>query len=237
MAKHGKKYLEASKLIEPRKAYAPKEAVALAKKAASAKFDETVELHLAMNVDQRRADQQVRGVAVLPKGLGKKVRILAFTQGEAAETARQAGADYTGGDEYIKKIEEGWLDFDVAIATPDIMGKIARLGKILGRRGLMPNPKAGTVAQPKDLARIINEARQGRVEFKLDRTSIIHVPIGKASFDEDSILQNLTALVEAVVRAKPSGAKGLFIKSITLTTTMGPGIPLDLPTTLSLKAE
>jgi large subunit ribosomal protein L1 len=183
---------------------------------------------LRMGVDPRSADQQVRGIALLPNGLGRKVRILVFVQGEGARAAGEAGADYVGSDDLVKKIEDGWLDFDVSIATPDMMGKVGKLGKILGRKGLMPNPKSGTVVSAEDLPRAITEARKGRVEFRLDRTAIIHVPIGKASFDEAKLLENLTALVEAVMKAKPSGAKGQYIKSAFLTTTMGPGIRLDL---------
>jgi large subunit ribosomal protein L1 len=234
VAKHGKKYLEAVKLLDRTKAYHPREAIELAKKMAHVRFDEAVELHLRMGVDPRDATQQVRGVALLPHGLGKKVRILVFAQGEAARIAETAGADFAGGDELIKKIEEGWLDFDTAIATPDMMGKVSRLGKILGRKGLMPNPKSGTVVASDDLPRAIGEARQGRVEFKLDRTAIIHVPLGKVSFDEDKLMSNLAAVVEAVVRAKPGGAKGQYVRSATLTTTMGPGMELDLKETLSL---
>jgi large subunit ribosomal protein L1 len=234
MAKHGKKYIEAVKLLDRTRAYDPQEAIKLAKKMAHTKFDETVELHLRMGVDPRDATQQVRGVALLPHGLGKKVRILVFAQGEAARAAEAAGADSVGGDELIKKIEEGWLDFDTAIATSDMMGKVSRLGKILGRKGLMPNPKANTVVAADDLPRAINEARQGRVEFKLDKTAIIHVPLGKVSFDEDKLMSNLTAVVEAVVRAKPSGAKGQYVRSATLSTSMGPGLELDLKPTLSL---
>lgn len=228
MAVRGKKYKESVKLVSRENAYPPSEAIKLAKQAAYARFDETVELHLRMGVDPRSADQQVRGIALLPNGLGKKVRILVFAQGEAARIAEAAGADYVGGDDLISKIESGWLDFDVGIATPDMMGKVGRLGKILGRRGLMPNPKSGTVVPPEDLPRAIADARKGRVEFRLDRTGIIHVPIGKISFDETKLLENLVALVEAVIKAKPSGAKGQYIKSAFLTTTMGPGIRLDL---------
>jgi len=234
MAKRGKKYQEAAKLVEKGRAYHPKEAIQVAKKAAYANFDESVELHLRMGVDPRHADQQVRGVALLPHGLGKRVRVLVFTQGEAVKTAEEAGADYVGGDELIKRIEEGWLDFDVAIATPDMMSKVGRLGRILGRRGLMHNPKSGTIAPPQDLARVVRDARKGRVEFRLDRTAIIHVPIGKLSFEEDKLLENLATLVDAVVRAKPSGAKGQYIRSLTLATSMGPGIKLDLSPTLAL---
>jgi large subunit ribosomal protein L1 len=234
MAKHGKKYNEALALVDRTRLYEPAEAIELAKKAAYTKFDETVELHLRMGIDPRDATQQVRGVALLPHGLGKKVRVLVFAQGEAARNAESAGADYVGGDELAKKIEEGWLEFDVTIATPDMMGRVGRLGKILGRRGLMPNPKSGTVVAGEDLPRAISEARQGRVEFKLDKTAIIHVPLGKASFEADKLLANLTAVIEAISRAKPAGAKGQYIKTATLTTTMGPGFKLDLRPTLSL---
>lgn len=233
----GKKYREVAALVDKDKAYDPKAAVELTKKTAKAKFDETVELHLRMGVDPRNANQQVRGVATLPHGLGKKVRVLVFAQGEAERIAQQAGADAVGGDELIKKVEEGWLEFDTAIATPDMMGRVGRLGKVLGRKGLMPNPKAGTVVAADNLPRVIEDARKGRVEFKLDRTSIIHVPIGKASFEEDKLLANLTAVIEAVMKAKPSGAKGQFVRSAFLTTTMGPGIKLDLTPTLALTAS
>jgi len=234
MATRGKKYQETAKLVDRAVAYQPREAIELAKKAAFASFDETVELHLKMGVDPRSADQQVRGTALLPNGLGKKVRVLVFAQGEAARSADEAGADYVGSDELVKKITDGWLDFDVSIATPDMMGKVGKLGKILGRKGLMPNPKSGTVVAADDLPRVIDEARKGRVEFRLDRTSIIHVPIGKLSFDEAKLLENLTALVEAVIKAKPSGAKGQYIKSAFLSTTMGLGIKLDLKSILAL---
>ncbi|MBT9165777.1 MAG: 50S ribosomal protein L1 [Chloroflexi bacterium] len=234
MTKHGKKYQEAAKLVDKDRLYSPQEAVELAKKASFARFDETVELHFRMGVDPRHADQQVRGVATLPNGLGKQVRVLVFTQGEGERIARGAGADYVGADELIKQIEGGWLGFDVAIATPDMMPKIGKLGKILGRRGLMPNPKSGTIANPDDLPRAINEVRQGRVEFKLDKTALIHLPIGKASFPEDKLLQNLFSVVEAILSAKPSGAKGQFIRSVSLATSMGPSIRLDLKSTISL---
>jgi large subunit ribosomal protein L1 len=228
MATRGKKYQEAAKLIDADKLYQPNEAVALIKKTAFAGFDETVELHLRMGVDSRSADQQVRGIALLPAGLGKQVSVLVFAQGEGARVATEAKADHIGSDEVIKKIEEGWLDFDVTIATPDMMGKVGKLGKVLGRKGLMPNPKSGTVVAVEDLPRAISDARKGRVEFRLDRTSIIHVPIGKASFEESKLLENLVALTEAVLKAKPSGAKGQYVKSATVKTTMGPGIKLDL---------
>ncbi len=237
MTRQGKKYQEAIKLVNRSEAYPPQEAIELAKKAAFARFDETVELHLRMGVDPRNASQQVRGVALLPHGLGREVRVLVFAQGEGERIAKDAGADFVGGDELVKKIEEGWLDFDVAVATPDMMGRVGRLGKILGRRGLMPNPKSGTVAASADLPRVIGDARKGRVEFKLDRTAIIHVPLGKLSFEPDKLLDNLVAVIEAVVRAKPSGARGQYIKTASLTTTMGPGIKLDLKPTLSLSSS
>ena len=237
MAKHGKKYQETVKLLDKGGAYSPEEGIELAKKAAYAKFDETVELHLRMGVDPRNASQQVRGVALLPHGLGKPVRVLVFAQGEAQRIAEAAGADFVGGDDLVKKIEDGWLDFDAATATPDMMGKVGKLGKILGRRGLMPNPKSGTVVAAEDLPRVIGDARKGRVEFRLDRTAIIHVPVGKLSFDDDRLLGNLAAVIEAVVKAKPSGAKGQYIKTASLTTTMGPGIKLDLRPTLALSAS
>ena len=234
MSQYGKKYQEASKLVDKSKTYSPEEAIQLAKKAGYAKFDETVELHMKMGVDPRAADQQVRGVVVLPNGLGKKARILVFTQGEAVKFAQEAGADYVGADDIIKDIEGGWLDFDVALATPDMMPKVAKLGRILGRRGLMPNPKSGTVVPPQDLPRAISESAKGRAEFRLDRTSIIHLPIGKISFEENRLLENLTAVIEAIVKAKPSGAKGQYIKSASLSSTMGPGLKLDLVLFLAL---
>jgi len=237
MVKHGKKYNEAVQVIEGTKTYAPEEAVELAKKTAHAKFDETVELHLRMGVDPRNASQQVRGVALLPYGLGKQVKVLVFAQGEAVKAAETAGADYVGGDELVKKIEDGWLEFDTAISTPEMMGRVGKLGKILGRKGLMPNPKSGTVVPAEDLPRVIEDSRKGRVEFKLDRTAIIHVPLGKVSFDNEHLMGNLTALVEAVVKAKPSGAKGQYVRTAVLTTTMGPGIRLDLKPTLALTSS
>ena len=237
MVKRSKNYKEAAKLVDKTKVYPPQEAIELAKQAAHARFDETVELHLQMGVDPRNASQQVRGVALVPHGLGKKIRVLVFAQGEAERIAEAAGADYVGNDELIKKIEEGWLDFDIAIATPDMMGKVGKLGKILGRRGLMPNPKSGTVVPADDLPRVIDDARKGRVEFKLDRTGNIHVPLGKVSFEVDKLLDNLTAVIEAIVRAKPSGVKGQYVKTAFLTSTMGPGIKLDLKTTLALSSS
>jgi large subunit ribosomal protein L1 len=236
MVKQGKKYREAAALVKPDMAYQPPEAVELVKKTARTKFDETVELHLRMGLDPKNAAQQVRGVALLPHGLGKKVRVLVFAQGEAERVAAGAGADVVGGDDLVKKIEEGFIDFDTAIAVPEMMGKVGKLGKILGRKGLMPNPKSGTVVAMNDLPRVIQDARKGRVEYKLDRTAIIHVPLGKASFDARMLLDNLTAIIEAVMKARPSGAKGQYVKSAYITTTMGPGIKLDLSSTMTLSA-
>jgi large subunit ribosomal protein L1 len=236
MAKHGKQYQEATKLVDRTRFYDPNEAIELAKKAAYANFDETVELHLHMGLDPRHADQQVRGVVSLPHGLGKMVKVLVFTQGEAVRIAEEAGADHVGGDDLVKKIEGGWLDFDVAIATSDVMGKVSKLGKTLGRRGLMPNPKSGTIVPPQDLPRAIADARKGRVDFRMDKTAIIHLPLGKVSFDDDKLLENLASVIETVMRARPSGAKGQFIRSASLTTSMGPGIKLDLKPTLALHA-
>jgi len=236
MATHGKKYQEAVKQLDGTQAYHPKEAIELARKMAHSRFDETVELHLRMGLDPRNASQQVRGVTLLPHGLGKQVRVLVFAQGEAERIAGQAGADFVGSDDLVKKIEDGWLEFDTAIAIPDMMSKVSKLGKILGRKGLMPNPKSGTVVAATDLPRVISDARKGRVEFRLDRTAIIHVPIGKVSFDDDKLMENLTAVVEAVLKAKPSGARGQYVKTASLTTSMGPGIKLDLKPTLALTA-
>ena len=236
MAQHGKKYVEAVKSLDRTKTYTSEEAIRILKEASYANFDETVELHLRMGVDPRHADQQVRGVTLLPNGLGKKVRVLVFTQGEPVRTAEAEGADYVGSDDLIKKVQDGWLEFDVAMATPDMMSKVGRLGRILGRRGLMPNPKSGTVVPAEDLPRVIRDARKGRVEFKLDRTAIIHVPVGKLSFDTEKLLENIATLVEAMVKAKPSGAKGQYIRSATLTSTMGPGIKLDLQSLTALAA-
>src|SRR5512143_1289824 len=228
MAKHGKKYVAAAAKINPDQAYPPAEAVALAKQTAYAKFDSTVEVHLRLGVDPRHADQQVRDVVVLPHGLGKTVRVLVFAQGEGATLAREAGADLVADDdETIAKIQGGWTDFDVAIATPDMMGKVGRLGRVLGPRGLMPNPKAGTVVPAEDLPRVIRESKAGRVEFRVDKTSNLHVPIGKVSFDEKKLYDNFAALMEAVKKARPTAAKGTYIKRLTLTTTMGPGIKVD----------
>jgi large subunit ribosomal protein L1 len=227
MPKHGKKYLEALQKVDRQKLYSPEEAIELAKQTSFTKFDGTVEVHMRLGVDPRHADQQVRDVVVLPHGLGKPVRVLVFAQGEAARIAQEAGADYIGDDEIIQKIQDGWLEFDVAIAVPEMMSKVGRLGKILGRRGLMPNPKAGTVVPAADLPRVIKEAKAGRVEFRVDKTANLHVPIGKTSFTREQLLANFAALMEAVKKARPAGAKGTYIKKITLATTMGPGIKVD----------
>ncbi len=236
MATHGKQYEAAVKQVEKDKGYTPQEAMGLAKKTAYAKFDQTVDLHLRLGLDPKNSAQQVRGVALLPHGLGKKVTVLVFAQGEAARSAETAGADFVGADELVQKIEGGWTEFDVAIATPDMMGRVGKLGRVLGRKGLMPNPKAGTVVPVGDLPRVIQDSRKGRVEFKLDRAAIIHVPIGKVSFEEQKLVENLGAIVDAVVKAKPAGAKGQYVKTATIATTMGPGISLDLKSTLSLSA-
>ena len=236
MAKHGKRYQEGAQLVERTKEYDPQQAIALAKQAAYAKFDETVELHLHMGLDPRHADQQVRGVASLPHGLGKKINVLVFTQGEGVRIAEEAGAEHVGCDELVKRIEGGWLEFDIAIATPDVMNKVSKLGKILGRRGLMPNPKSGSIVPPNDLPRAISDAQKGRVDFRIDKTAVIHLPVGKLSLDNDKLLDNLATLIETVMRAKPSGAKGQYVRSATLSTSMGPGIKLDLNPTLELRA-
>ncbi len=237
MPKHGKRYREAASIIEKDRGYEPSEAIALAKQCASAKFDETVELHIRTGADPRHADQMVRGVVLLPHGVGKPVRVAVFAQGEAASAANEAGADIVGDDDLIKRVEGGFTDFDVSIATPDMMGKVGRLGRILGRKGLMPNPRTGTVVQPADIPKAVGDAKKGRVEFRLDRTSLIHVPIGKASFEEEKLLDNLTELMDNVVRARPSGVKGQFIRSAYITTTMGPSIGMDIAEATALKVE
>jgi large subunit ribosomal protein L1 len=235
MPKRGRKYTEALAKIEPDKAYGPEEAVKLAKEAAFARFDETVELHLRTGLDPRHADQQIRGTALLPHGLGKKVRVVVFAEGEAAREALNAGAEEVGADDLIKKVEGGWTDFDVALAQRELMGKVGRLGRVLGPRGLMPNPRTGTVVEGDDMAKALRDAQQGRVEFRLDKTALVHVPIGKVSFEESALLENMATLVNEIVQAKPSGTKGHYIRSATLTTTMGPGIELDLGPTLAMR--
>lgn len=231
--KHGRKYLEAIKLIEETKLYGPQEAVSLLKKINYTKFDPTVEIHMKLGVDPRHADQQVRGVAMLPAGTGKDVKVLVFAQGEKIAEAEGAGAEFVGLDDLIKQIEGDWFGFDVAIATPDVMGKVGRLGKKLGPRGLMPSPKAGTITF--DLARTIREVKEGRVEFRVDRSALLHIPAGKLSFSEDNLLANITSVIDAVSRARPSGAKGTYVKSVVLTSTMSPGIRLDVASALALK--
>ena len=233
----GKRYRTAAALVDEERQYEPQEAVALVKQTASAGFDETVELHLRTGADPRHADQLVRGVTTLPHGVGKAVRVVVFAQGEAVTAAEQAGAEEAGSDDLIKKIEGGWTDFDVSIATPDMMGRVGRLGKILGRRGLMPNPRTGTVVQAEDVPRAVNEAKKGRVEYRLDRTALIHVVIGRASFEESQLMDNLTALMDNIIRARPSGLKGQYIRSAFLTSTMGPSIQLDVASTSELRVE
>jgi large subunit ribosomal protein L1 len=227
MPKRGRKYEEAAAKVDRSKNYSRAEAVKLIKDTVTTKFDPTVEVHMRLGVDPRHADQQVRDVVVLPHGLGKTVRVLVFAEGEDANAAREAGADIVADDEVIKKITEGWTDFDVAIAVPSMMGKVGRLGRVLGPRGLMPNPRAGTVAPAADLPRLIDEAKAGRVEFRVDKTSNLHAPIGRASFTEEQLLENLTAFINAVKRARPSAAKGTYIQKVTVANTMGPGIRLD----------
>ncbi|MBV9615995.1 MAG: 50S ribosomal protein L1 [Ktedonobacteraceae bacterium] len=230
---HGKKYLEAAKQVDSDKLYEPQEAVSLLKKINYVKFDPTLEIHMKLGVDPRHADQMVRGVAMLPAGTGKEVKVLVFAQGEKVAEAESAGADFVGLDDLIKQIEGDWLGFDVAIATPDVMGKVGRLGKKLGPRGLMPSPKAGTITF--DLARTIRDVKAGRVEFKVDKTALLHIPAGKLSFNEEALLSNITSVVDAVVRARPSGAKGTYVKSIVLSSTMSPSVHLDIPATTALK--
>ena len=221
--KHGKKYAEAAKLVDKATLYDPSEAIALVKKTAVAKFDETVEAHIRTGCDGRHADQQIRGAVVLPNGTGKTVKVLVFAKGPKVDEALAAGADYAGGDELIPKIQnDGWLDFDVVVATPDMMGVVGRLGKVLGPKGLMPNPKAGTVTM--DVAKAIADIKAGKIEYRLDKTNIVHVPLGKASFSEEALEENFKALMDAIMKAKPSAVKGAYLKSITLTSTMGPGV-------------
>lgn len=224
--KHGKKYTEATKLIEKGKLYESEEAVAVVKKAASAKFDETVEVHIRTGCDSRHAEQQIRGAVVLPNGTGKKVRVLVFAKDAKLDEATAAGADFVGGQELIPKIQnDGWFDFDVVVATPDMMGVVGRLGKVLGPKGLMPNPKAGTVTM--DVAKAIEEIKAGKIEYRLDKANIIHCPIGKVSFTEEQLLQNFNTLMDAVSKARPSSLKGQYLKSITLASTMGPGVHIS----------
>jgi large subunit ribosomal protein L1 len=232
--KHGKKYREAVAQVDKSRLYSSQEAVDLLKKISYSAFDGTVEVHMRLGVDPRHADQMVRGTAVLPHGTGRTVRVLVFAQGDKAREAEEAGADYVGAQDLIQRIEGGWLDFDVAVATPDMMGQVGRLGRILGPRGLMPNPRSGTVTL--DVGRTVHDVKAGRVEFRVDRTALVHVPIGKVSFDDQRLLENLSALMDAVVAAKPSGAKGTYIRSVHLAATMSPGIRLDPSAAQSLRA-
>jgi len=227
MAKRGKKYLESAKKVEKDKFYTPQEAVALVKEVSYVNFDATVEAHLRLGVDPRKADQQVRGTVSLPHGTGKTVRVLVIADSEGQRIAQEAGADFVGLDDLVKKIQDGWFDFDAAVATPQTMSKVGRLGRLLGPRGLMPSPKAGTVVQPQDLGRVIKELKGGRVEFRLDRTANTHITIGKVSFTSEALLENFSALMEAIVRARPAAAKGQYLRSVTLAPTMGPGIKVD----------
>jgi large subunit ribosomal protein L1 len=227
MALHGKKYTAAVKLVDANKFYSPKEAVALVKQTAYTKFNATVELHMKLGVDVKQADQMVRGVTLLPHGTGKTVRILVFADGDAERLAKEAGADVVGGDDLIKQVEGGFLEFDVAVAVPQLMAKVGRLGKILGTRGLMPSPKAGTIVPPEQLPRLIKELRLGRVEFRTDKTGNIHTIVGKTGFSEEQLLENLTAMLDAIVRARPTAAKGQYIKKVVVASTMGPGVKLD----------
>ena len=225
--KHGKKNVEAAKLVDRTTLYEPAEAIALVKKTATAKFDETVEVHIRTGCDGRHAEQQIRGAVVLPNGTGKTVRVLVFAKGDKVSEAEAAGADYVGGEELIAKIQnDGWLDFDVVVATPDMMGVVGRLGKVLGPKGLMPNPKAGTVTM--DVAKAIADIKAGKIEYRLDKTNIVHVPVGKVSFTEEALQENFNALMEAIVKAKPSAVKGQYLRSITLTSTMGPGVKVSV---------
>lgn len=231
---HGKKYQEAAKLVDRQAVYDPLAAAELVKQTSTVSFDPTIEAHIRLGVDPRHADQMVRGTVVLPHGTGKVVRVAVFAQGEKAQEALRGGADEVGGEDLVKKIEAGWLDFDVALATPDMMGMVGKLGKILGRRGLMPNPKSGTITF--DIERALREVKAGRVEFKVDKGAIIHVGCGKGSFSADELVANLATLIDAVNRAKPSGAKGQYLRGLTIASTMGPGIRVDIPALLAAAA-
>lgn len=233
MAKKGKKYIEALKLVDRSKAYAVSEAIELVKKTDHAKFDATVEVAFRLGVDPKKADQQIRGAVVLPNGTGKTQRVLVFAKGEKAKEAEAAGADYVGDAEYINKINQGWLDFDVVVATPDMMGEVGKLGRTLGPKGLMPNPKTGTVTF--DVGKAVNEIKAGKVEYRLDKAGIIHVPIGKVSFDSAKLEENFVTIFDTLLKAKPAAAKGTYMRSVTITSTMGPGIKID-PTSVSVKA-
>src|SRR6478609_4640741 len=234
MPHHGKRYRELAQLVDREQVYAPDAAMDLLKDTAKVNFDPTVEAHIRLGVDPRHADQMVRGTVVLPHGVGKTVRVVVFAQGDKAQEALRAGADEVGGEDLVKRIEAGWLEFDVALATPDSMGMVGKLGKILGRRGLMPNPKAGTITF--DIERAVKEVKGGRVEFRVDKAGIVHVPFGKASFEPAALVDNLAALVDAVNRAKPAGAKGQYLKALTIASSMGPGIRVDVPGVLAAAA-
>jgi large subunit ribosomal protein L1 len=236
VVKHSKRYSAVADKIEEDRLYEPEQAIDLVKEVSTAKFDETVELHLRTNVDPRHADQMVRGVAAMPHGLGKTVRVLVFADSEAAEIARSAGADYAGEDDLIAQVESGWAEFDIGLAVPNVMPKIGKLGRVLGRRGLMPNPRSGTMVQPQDLPRAIQEAKAGRLEYRTDRTAIIHCPIGKMSFETSQLMDNLSSLMDAIVRDRPEGVKGAFLRSAYLTSSMGPSIPVDMGLLQALKA-
>ena len=237
MSRRGRKYREAAAKVDRERAYSPEEAIELAKEIGYANFDETVELHMRFGVDPRHADQQVRGVVVLPHGLGKSVSILVFAEGDDARVAEEAGADHVGSDDLAQQIQNGWLGFDVAIAVPSMMGKVGRLGRILGPRGLMPSPKAGTIVQADQLPGLIKETRLGRAEFRVDRTANVHLPLGKLSFPKEKLLENMTAVMEAIQQAKPAGAKGRYIHRITLASCMGPGIKVDVAQATAMEAE
>jgi large subunit ribosomal protein L1 len=234
MAKRGKKYRQAAEKIDRNKLYEPREALALAQETSISSFDGTIEIHFRLGVDPRHADQQVRDTVMLPHGTGKSVKVLVFAEGDAAREAESAGADYIVDDDLMKKIQDGWMDFDAAVSTTDMMGKVGRLGKVLGPRGLMPNPKAGTVVPPEDIGRVINELKAGRVEFRIDRTANLHVPIGKVSFQTDQLVENMTALMEAVKKTRPATSKGSFIRKIVVTATMGPGVRVDPSSALAM---
>lgn len=235
MGKRGKKYQEAVKLVDPGRVYSPEEAMDLVKKTHYAKFDATVEVHLRTGLDPRHADQQVRGVVLLPKGTGKQVRILVFAEGDADKAAREAGADYVGADDLVEQIQKGWVDFDIAMSTPSMMRKVGKLGRVLGPRGLMPSPKSGTIVNDEDLRRVIEEARQGRVEYRVDKTANIHVPLGKVSFSAEALVENMAAVMEAIVKARPAAAKGSYIKKVGVCSTMGPGVRVDVNAATAMK--
>lgn len=227
MPKRGKKYREAAKLVDRDKEYSPEEAISLVKQTSYSKFNATIEAHLRMGLDPRKADQQIRNTVQLPNGTGREIRVLVFAEGEGQKVALDAGADFAGSDDLVKQIQDGWFEFDVSVATPPMMSKVGRLGKLLGPRGLMPSPKAGTVVPDADIERVVSELKAGRVEFRLDRTANVHVPIGKSEFSEEKLTENFAALMEAIMQAKPSAVKGIYIRRVVLCATMGPGIKVD----------